>query len=93
VCNCRTSEDENRLEYWLKLIESFGGQSPVIIVGNKKDEQPLDINRKALQEKYPNIQDILETSCETNDGIDRLRTAITREVGNLHDVYNLLPLS
>jgi len=29
VCNCRTSEEENRIEYWLKLIESFGGQSPV----------------------------------------------------------------
>lgn len=30
VCNCRTSEEENRIEYWLKLIESFGGKSPVI---------------------------------------------------------------
>jgi internalin A len=93
VCNCRTSEDENRLEYWLKLIESFGGQSPVIIVGNKKDEQPLDINRKALQEKYPNIKAIVETSCETNEGIDDLRSAILEEVGQLSDVYNLLPLS
>ncbi|NER78030.1 MAG: GTP-binding protein [Leptolyngbya sp. SIO1D8] len=93
VCNCRTSEEENRIEYWLKLIQSFGGASPVIIVGNKKDEQPLDINRKALREKYPNIQAILETSCETGEGIDALKAAITQEVGKLHDVYNLLPLS
>jgi internalin A len=93
VCNCRTSEEENRIEYWLKLIESFGGQSPVIIVGNKKDEQPFDINRKALRDKYPNIKAIIETSCETNDGIDDLRQAITREVSQLNDVYNLLPLS
>jgi internalin A len=93
VCNCRTSEEENRIEYWLKLIESFGGQSPVIIVGNKKDEQPFDINRKALREKYPNIKDIIETSCDTSEGIDDLRNAITREVGQLNDVYNLLPLS
>ncbi|NJO50334.1 MAG: GTP-binding protein, partial [Leptolyngbyaceae cyanobacterium RM2_2_4] len=93
VCNCRTSEDENRIEYWLKLIESFGGESPVIIIGNKNDEQPLDINRKALREKYPNIKAILETSCQTSDGIDDLRAAIVREVGLLSDVYNLLPLS
>ena len=73
MCNCRTSEEENRLEYWLKLIQSFGGESPVIIVGNKKDEQPLDINRKALRDKYPNIQAILETSCQTGDGIEALR--------------------
>ncbi|MBD1867453.1 leucine-rich repeat domain-containing protein [Cyanobacteria bacterium FACHB-471] len=93
VCNCRTSEDENRIEYWLKLIESFGGESPVIIIGNKNDEQPLDINRKALREKYLNIKAILETSCQTSDGIDNLRAAIVREVGLLSDVYNLLPLS
>jgi internalin A len=93
VCNCRTSEEENRIEYWLKLIESFGGQSPVIIVGNKKDEQPFDINRKALRDKYPNIKDIIETSCDTSEGINDLRNAITREVGQLSDVYNLLPLS
>ena len=93
VCNCRTSEEENRIEYWLKLIESFGGQSPVIIVGNKKDEQPLDINRKALREKYPNIQEIIETSCQENIGIDELRTAIFQQVGNLKEVYDLLPLT
>ncbi|MDF5737637.1 leucine-rich repeat domain-containing protein [Nostoc sp. S13] len=93
VCNCRTSEEENRIEYWLKLIESFGGRSPVIIVGNKKDEQPLDINRKALREKYPNIQAIIETSCQDNIGIDELRTAILQQVGNLKEVYDLLPLT
>ncbi|MEH2196584.1 MAG: leucine-rich repeat protein, partial [Nostoc sp.] len=93
VCNCRTSEEENRIEYWLKLIESFGGQSPVIIVGNKKDEQPFDINRKALREKYPNIQDIIETSCQDNIGIDELRTAILEQVANLKEVYDLLPLT
>jgi internalin A len=93
VCNCRTSEDENRIEYWLKLIESFGDQSPVIIVGNKCDEQPFDINRKALRDKYPNIKAILETSCETNQGLDELRQAIINEVGQLKEVYDLLPLS
>ena len=93
VCNCRTSEEENRIEYWLKLIESFGDKSPVIIVGNKKDEQPLDINRKALREKYPNIQAIIETSCSENIGIDELRTAIFTQVANLKEIYDLLPLT
>jgi len=93
VCNCRTSEEENRIEYWLKLIESFGDKSPVILVGNKKDEQPFDINRKALREKYPNIQAIIETSCQDNIGIDELRTAIFKQVANLKEVYDLLPLT
>ena len=93
VCNCRTSEEENRLEDWLKLIQSFGGESPVIIVGNKCDEQPLDINRKALRYKYPNIKAILETSCQTGEGVELLRAAILQEVAQLREVYNLLPLS
>ncbi len=93
VCNCRTSEDENRLEYWLKLIESFGDASPVILVGNKSDEQPLDLNRKALRDKYPNIKAILETSCQSGTGIDELRSAIHTEISELKEVYDLLPLS
>ncbi|MEG4377187.1 MULTISPECIES: leucine-rich repeat domain-containing protein [unclassified Microcoleus] len=93
VCNCRTSEDENRLEYWLKLIESFGDASPVIIIGNKCDEQPLDINRKALRDKYPNIKAIIETSCQSGTGIDELRNAIHAEISELKEVYDLLPLS
>ena len=93
VCNCRTSEDEKRLEYWLKLIESFGDASPVIIVGNKCDEQPLDLNRKALRDKYPNIKAILETSCQSGTGIEELRSAIHTEISQLKEVYDLLPLS
>ncbi|MCC3438427.1 MAG: leucine-rich repeat domain-containing protein [Microcoleus sp. PH2017_05_CCC_O_A] len=93
VSNCRTSEDENRLEYWLKLIESFGDASPVILVGNKCDEQPLDLNRKALRDKYPNIKAIIETSCQSGTGIDELRSAIHTEISELKEVYDLLPLS
>ncbi|WP_293189405.1 MULTISPECIES: COR domain-containing protein [unclassified Microcoleus] len=93
VSNCRTSEDENRLEYWLKLIESFGDASPVILVGNKCDEQPLDLNRKALRDKYPNIKAIIETSCQSGTGIDELRSAIHTEISQLKEVYDLLPLS
>ena len=93
VSNCRTSEDENRLEYWLKLIESFGDASPVIIIGNKCDEQPLDLNRKALRDKYPNIKAIIETSCQSGTGIDELRSAIHTEISQLKEVYDLLPLS
>jgi len=93
VCNCRTSEEENRLEYWLKLIQSFGAESPVIIIGNKSDEQPLDINRRALREKYSNIKAIIETSCQSGDGLEALGEAIKTEVAQMNDVYNLLPLS
>ncbi|MEG4627501.1 COR domain-containing protein [Microcoleus sp. w1-18aA5] len=93
VCNCRDNEKTNCVEEWLKLIESFGDASPVIIVGNKCDEQPLDLNRKALRDKYPNIKAIIETSCKSGTGIDELRSAIHTEISQLKEVYDLLPLS
>jgi internalin A len=93
VANCRDSEEQNRLNYWLQMVESLADSAPVIIIGNKSDEQPLDLDRKALQEKYPNIKAILETSCATGEGIEALRQAITQEVGNLREVYDLLPES
>jgi internalin A len=91
VLNSRLSEEENRIEYWLKLIETFGDQSPVIIVGNKRDEQPLDINRKALLEKYPNIKDIFEVSCLTGEGIDTLRDFIKQTISSLPHIFDLIP--
>ncbi len=73
VLDARLGDEENRIEYWLKIIKSFGGDSPVIIVGNKIDEQPLDIDRRGLRAKYGSIKDICEVSCKTGDGIDELK--------------------
>jgi len=91
VLNNRQTEDENRLEYWLNTIESFGGDSPIIIVGNKNDEHPLDIDQRGLQRKYPQIKDFIATSCKTGLGIEELQQFINREIGNLKHVGDLLP--
>lgn len=91
VLDSRITQEENRVEYWLKIIQSFGGASPVIIVGNKIDQHPLDIDRTGLQKKYPNIVGILETSAATGLGIEELKTAITEQVNSLPHVRDLLP--
>ncbi len=90
VLDCRLSEEENRLEYWLKIIQSFGGDSPVIVVGNKADLERLDLDRRGLMLKYPQIRAILETSCATGLGIDRLRARIAREVTRMPHVRDNL---
>jgi internalin A len=93
VLDARLSEEENRLEYWLKMIQSFGGESPVIIVGNKIDQQPLDLDRRGLMLKYPQIRAIVETSCLDGHGLANLKVAIEREVGNLPHLNDQLLLS
>ena len=93
VLNARLGEEENRLEYWLKIIQSFGGDSPVIVVGNQVDQQRLDLDRQGLQEKYPAIHAFVETSCATGEGIDNLRTLIANKIGQLEHLNSQLPLS
>jgi internalin A len=91
VLDSRLTQEENRVEYWLKTIQSFGGESPVLLIGNKIDQHPIDIDRTGLQKKYPNIIAILETSAATGAGIDELKAAIVEQVNNLPHVRDLLP--
>jgi small GTP-binding protein len=94
VVDARKGDQISNIEYWLKLIASFGGDSPIIIVVNQidqlKGQRPLNLDRKALQEKY-NIRDFVETSCETGQGIPTLKTAITREIEQLKHVRDIWP--
>jgi len=91
VLDARLTQEENRVEYWLKIIQSFGGESPVMIVGNKTDQHPLDIDRTGLGKKYPNIVGILETSAATGAGIEALKAEIAKQVDTLPHVRDLLP--
>ncbi|MBI5839297.1 MAG: GTP-binding protein [Chloroflexi bacterium] len=91
VLDARLAQEENRVEYWLKIIQSFGGESPVLIVGNKTDQHPLDIDRPGLRKKYSNIVGILETSAATGAGIEALKAEIAEQVDTLPHVRDLLP--
>ncbi len=92
VLNGREGGEDADAEYWLKLIESFGGESPVIVVLNKIKEHPFDVNRRALQQKYPVIRDFIRTDCdELPIGISELRQAIERETDRLEHLRDAFP--
>ena len=93
VLNVRQDEVQNRLDYWLKIVESFGGESPVIVVGNKAEQQPLDLNEKQLAQKHPNIRAFVSTSCLENTGFDELSAHILREVTELEHLKTEMPLA
>ena len=94
VVDARKGDQLSNIEYWLKLIESFAGDSPIIVVINQidqlKGQRPLNLDRKALQDKY-NIRDFVEASCATGDGIDTLKAAIVRESEALKHVHDIWP--
>jgi small GTP-binding protein len=94
VVDARKGDQISSIEYWLKLIESFGGDSPILVVINQidqlKGQRALNLDRKALQDKY-NIRDFIETSCATGEGIQALKAAITREVEQFKHVHDIWP--
>ena len=76
VLSGREGTGDEDAEYWLKLAASFGAGSPVIVVLNKLDEHRFDVNRRALQQKYPNIQEFVATDCKSRLGIGDLKHAL-----------------
>jgi small GTP-binding protein len=72
---------EEKTEYWLKHIESFGGNSPILVVLNKIDENPsFDLNRLFLQEKYRGIKGFHRISCKKGTGIKFFEESLKNEL-------------
>ncbi|MEZ0485773.1 COR domain-containing protein [Fibrella aquatica] len=81
------AREEPNPEYWLNHIKSFGGNSPVIIVINKTDENPsFDINRLFLKEKYQNIIDFIKISCSHGIGVENVKSALKKAVLEIKDL-------
>jgi len=91
VLDARRDENGNRIEYWLKLIQSFGADSPILIVVNKIDQQPLYLNQKGLQAKYNKIIDFVDVSCKTMQGFEQLKEAICGCIKTLPHVFDPFP--
>jgi len=72
---------DEKPEYWLKLIENFGGDSPVLVVINKIDENPaFELNRKFLKEKYPFIRGFYRLSCKSTEGVEEFSKFLQEEL-------------
>ena len=91
VLNGREGNEDIDAEYWLKLIESFGANSPVILVLNKISEHAFDLNRSALLKKYPNIKGFVRTDCGDDIGIDELKVAIVEQTNLLDELRVKFP--
>ena len=92
VLSGRGGHEDADAEYWLQLIESFGGDSPVIVVLNKINEHAFSLNERALERKYP-IREIVRTDCADGTGIEELRRVIERETDRLDHLRDVFPAS
>ena len=87
VLDSRQNERQTRIDYWLRLIASYGGNSPVIVVCNKADQQVMQLNWTALERDYPQIKAFAKEVCcyhyedtDRRKGLDELRELIALAV-------------
>jgi internalin A len=83
---------DEKTEYWLKHIESFGGDSPILVVLNKIDDNPsFEVNRKFLQEKYKGIKGFYRVSCAEGKGIKEFTGALNNALANVELIETTWP--
>jgi small GTP-binding protein len=91
VLDGRKDEDP---EYWLQHIESFGGDSPVLLVLNRIDEHPaFEVNRRFLKNKYKGIVGFFRVSCAKNRGLGELKSSLIEELGKVPMLQTRWPKS
>ncbi len=91
LIDARQDDEANRLAYWLQLIQSFGGDSPIILVVNKIDQGPRRVAERELQAQYPQLRHIIYTSCTTGEGLNGLRHALTQTISTLPHIHDQIP--
>ncbi len=85
---------DEQIEYWLKLIETFGGNSPILVVLNKMDTNPgFDVNRKDLKRKYPGTKGFFPLSCASGTGVKPFERALKKELAKMELIGTTWPKS
>ena len=95
VLDAREGESKGNMHYWLRIIQSYGADSPVLVVINKNEPpNQLDLNETRLGKDYAsNVRGFFKTSCSDGTGIAELRAAIEEQVERLEHVHDRVPVS
>ncbi|MCI5166431.1 MAG: hypothetical protein D3903_10105 [Candidatus Electrothrix sp. GM3_4] len=76
------SRTDSRKFHWLRHIEKYGGQSPLIVAMNKIDSNPsYNIEQKSINKQFPWIENrFFRISCKNNEGLPELIRSIATSV-------------
>lgn len=70
----KDAEVDQQVRKWLKRIQTFGANSPVIVVTNKIElNRAFGLNQYNLTKEFPQIKAFINLSCAKEENIDGLR--------------------
>lgn len=93
VIDARVGEQDRNIDYWLRLIDSVGGGSPIIIIVNRIKDNYFEVNERGIRNKYGSVRTFLETDCKDGVGIADLRRLVASEVCTLPHVRDPFPVA
>jgi len=86
VLTGRQGQPMQEAEYWLRLIRTYGTDSPVVIALNQIKAHPFTIDEHFLQENYPEVKAVVRTDCDPRVGIEPLRKLLGKMSGGMPSV-------
>ena len=93
VVQGRSDMEDTDAEYWLRMIDSFGGDSPVILVMNKICLYDDELNINDLKHRFKRISAYVRTDCKENIGFEQLKAEIEIAIERIPDIRKLIPAS
>jgi internalin A len=86
-------KEDTDFNYWLNVVELLGGDSPILVIKNEKQNRQRQIGEPQLRKRFPNLAEILAVNLETNRGLQRVTDEITHRMRYLPHVGTPLPQS
>ena len=86
-----TRKEDTDFYYWLKTVNLLGGNSPVIIVKNEKQDRQRDINERQLRGEFLHLEKVFAVNLATGRGLPELVQYIQRCLTTLDHVGTPVP--
>ncbi len=85
VLDPRSNTEMRDAEYWLSLLQRYANGAPVLLALNRQDARQggYDVDRRALQERFPFIHSFTLTNCEKREGCAGLLQHLRETVAQL----------
>ncbi|MBD2635199.1 leucine-rich repeat domain-containing protein [Limnothrix sp. FACHB-881] len=84
-------KDDTDFYYWLKVAETFGDNSPLLIIKNEKQDRQCKLDERTLRGEFSNLKESLSTNLETNRGLDTICAKVQQYLSSLDHVQQIIP--
>jgi hypothetical protein len=87
-------KEHPHLDYWLNIVELFGGNSPLLIVKNELGDRPVQMDEPQLKGRFANLKESLPTNLgnpQGGSGLEPIKKAIAYHISKLPHIGNSLP--